>query len=292
MKNSSDTVHWQNSPKYAFNAKELDEEMGMYYYEARYYAPPTFVSRDVLFEKKPWLSPYHYCGNNPVGKVDPTGLFDTKSEAKQYKTENHIKGKVKHDGLSWSIQDKKNNVSYYKDNSDNYFVGKGADGVVKSYLAVAPKQGKTSSQKSNNKGWGVSLDVNLSWVAIGYSVEVGYVQDAFGNGSLFYSHGLSAGFEASVGLNFLWIPNSNFKLNDFEGQSMNGNIPRFPISVCFLTDHSRGAEKDYYFNNYGGFKLGVGAGVGGSISHTKTTLFQMPKRDNINVPVYYQRGHK
>ncbi|MBP5411907.1 MAG: hypothetical protein J6Y47_01480, partial [Bacteroidales bacterium] len=31
-------------PKYSFNAKELDEETGMYYYEARYYKPPVFTS--------------------------------------------------------------------------------------------------------------------------------------------------------------------------------------------------------------------------------------------------------
>ena len=69
---------WQNGtlPKYAFNAKELDEETGMYYYEARYYKPPVFTSRDPMFEKKPWLSPYHYCSNNPVGRVDPSGMMD------------------------------------------------------------------------------------------------------------------------------------------------------------------------------------------------------------------------
>ncbi len=69
---------WQNGtlPKYSFNAKELDEETGMYYYEARYYAPPVFTSRDPMFEQKPWLSPYHYCSNNPVGRVDPSGMFD------------------------------------------------------------------------------------------------------------------------------------------------------------------------------------------------------------------------
>ena len=60
-------------PKYAFNAKELDEETGMYYYEARYYAPPTFTSRDPLFEKYFWISPYAYCANNPVKYVDPSG---------------------------------------------------------------------------------------------------------------------------------------------------------------------------------------------------------------------------
>ncbi len=60
-------------PNYAFNAKELDEETGMYYYEARYYAPPTFTSRDPLFEKYFWMTPYAYCANNPVKYVDPDG---------------------------------------------------------------------------------------------------------------------------------------------------------------------------------------------------------------------------
>ena len=66
---------WQsgNIPKYAFNAKELDEETGFYYYEARYYAPPMFISRDPLFEKYPTFSPYAYCVNNPVKYVDPDG---------------------------------------------------------------------------------------------------------------------------------------------------------------------------------------------------------------------------
>ena len=69
---------WQNGviPKYSFNAKELDEENGMYYYSARYYAPPTFISRDMLFEQKPWISPYTYCSNSPINKIDPTGMND------------------------------------------------------------------------------------------------------------------------------------------------------------------------------------------------------------------------
>ena len=66
---------WQNAtlPKYAFNAKELDEETGMYYYEARYYKPPVFTSRDPMFEKYFWMTPYAYCANNPVKYVDPDG---------------------------------------------------------------------------------------------------------------------------------------------------------------------------------------------------------------------------
>ena len=67
---------WQNGtlPKYSFNAKELDEETGMYYYEARYYKPPVFTSRDAMFEKNYTISPYAYCINNPVKFIDPNGL--------------------------------------------------------------------------------------------------------------------------------------------------------------------------------------------------------------------------
>ena len=66
---------WQNGtlPKYSFNVKELDEETGMYYYEARYMAPPTFISRDPHFELYSTFSPYTYCYNNPVKYIDPTG---------------------------------------------------------------------------------------------------------------------------------------------------------------------------------------------------------------------------
>ncbi len=70
-------------PKYSFNAKELDEETGMYYYEARYYASPTFISRDPLMSEKPWLTPYHYCSNNPIGRVDPSGMFDKEKQAEK-----------------------------------------------------------------------------------------------------------------------------------------------------------------------------------------------------------------
>jgi RHS repeat-associated protein len=77
-------------PKYSFNAKELDEETGMYYYEARYYKPPVFTSRDAMFEKYFWMTPYAYCANNPVKYVDPSGekleAFDhySKRQMKNY----------------------------------------------------------------------------------------------------------------------------------------------------------------------------------------------------------------
>ena len=61
-------------PRFLFSAKELDEESGMYYFDARYLKPPTFISRDKLFEKYFWLSSYVYCANNPLRYIDPDGM--------------------------------------------------------------------------------------------------------------------------------------------------------------------------------------------------------------------------
>jgi RHS repeat-associated protein len=71
-------------PSFCFNGKQFDEETGMYYYETRYYNPPTFISRDPLFEKYFWCSPYCYTANNPVKYVDPTGMEFDPTEDKKY----------------------------------------------------------------------------------------------------------------------------------------------------------------------------------------------------------------
>ena len=63
-----------NTP-YLFNAKELDEETGLYYYGARYLDPThaAWLSVDPLFEKYVGMTPYNYCAGNPVKLVDVDG---------------------------------------------------------------------------------------------------------------------------------------------------------------------------------------------------------------------------
>jgi RHS repeat-associated protein len=64
--------------RYKYVGKEHDNETGLYYYGARYYASwlCRFVSVDPLKEERIWLNPYNYCQNNPINKVDPTGALD------------------------------------------------------------------------------------------------------------------------------------------------------------------------------------------------------------------------
>jgi RHS repeat-associated protein len=70
---------------YKYTGKELDQESGLMYFEARYYEPVVgrFVSVDPLVGAPPtaaFLSPefihtYAYAGNNPIMFVDPDGKF-------------------------------------------------------------------------------------------------------------------------------------------------------------------------------------------------------------------------
>ena len=63
-----------NTP-YLFNAKEFDEETGLYYYGARYYEPRLglWISADIEQEMHPNVSTYTYCLNNPILFIDPDG---------------------------------------------------------------------------------------------------------------------------------------------------------------------------------------------------------------------------
>ena len=65
-----------NTP-YLFNAKEFDEETGLYYYGARYYDPrlSLWMSTDKSAIIAPGYSPYTFCKNNPNIMVDPNGNF-------------------------------------------------------------------------------------------------------------------------------------------------------------------------------------------------------------------------
>lgn len=81
-----------NTP-YLFNAKELDEETGMYYYGARYYDPrlSLWMSVDPLVELYRSISPYAYVANNPIIYIDPDGRkIDPESQEEWDTQKQHI----------------------------------------------------------------------------------------------------------------------------------------------------------------------------------------------------------
>lgn len=72
----SQTEGISNPIKYA--GEYYDDELGMYYLRARYYDPSIgrFTSKDPV---ESGMNRYAYCGNNPVNRIDPSGLFDEKT---------------------------------------------------------------------------------------------------------------------------------------------------------------------------------------------------------------------
>lgn len=66
--------------RYKYIGKERDEETGLYYYGARYYAAwlCRFVSVDPLQFKYPHYTPYQYAGNKPISFIDLDGLEEAK----------------------------------------------------------------------------------------------------------------------------------------------------------------------------------------------------------------------
>ena len=66
------------SSTYTFSAKEKDSESGYNYFGARYYTDNImmWLSVDPMSDERPNVSPYSYCQNNPIGRVDTWGMLD------------------------------------------------------------------------------------------------------------------------------------------------------------------------------------------------------------------------
>ncbi len=68
--------------RYKYVGKERDEETGLYFYGARYYAAwiCRFVSVDPLQREYPHYTPYQYAGNKPISYIDLDGLEEVESD--------------------------------------------------------------------------------------------------------------------------------------------------------------------------------------------------------------------
>lgn len=66
--------------KWKFQGVELEEALGLDLYEMdfRSYDPAIgrFTTVDPLAEERNWLTPYNFVQNNPISRIDPTGLLD------------------------------------------------------------------------------------------------------------------------------------------------------------------------------------------------------------------------
>ena len=73
--------------RYRFNGKEKDDETGLYYYGARYYAPwlCRWVSCDPAGIEGSGFNMYWFCSGNPISRVDLDGKADIDAVLEPYK---------------------------------------------------------------------------------------------------------------------------------------------------------------------------------------------------------------
>lgn len=70
-----ETDSWVDGPRFRYTGQQYFARSGLYYYKARFYSPTMgrFLQTDPAGTKDD-LNLYAYVGNNPVNRVDPTGL--------------------------------------------------------------------------------------------------------------------------------------------------------------------------------------------------------------------------
>ena len=136
-----------NTP-YLFNAKEFDEETGMYYYGARYYEPrlSLWMSADPIQEKYPNMSSYTYGFDNPIKFIDPEGQENVIVVGAQGESPNSDKYLRKNENqrhflekaLKDAISMKKNNTENQEETTQLVYAGS----YSKKELAYYEKQAK------------------------------------------------------------------------------------------------------------------------------------------------------
>ena len=74
----TDQRYTEWSARYTFSGKEKDAETGYSYFGARYYDAnlSIWLSVDPLANLYPYQTPYAYCNNNPIMRIDPNGMSD------------------------------------------------------------------------------------------------------------------------------------------------------------------------------------------------------------------------
>ena len=89
--------------RYKYVLKELDNETGLYYYGARYYA--SWLGRFIAIDPKQHnyqnLNPYNYVANNPLNNTDPDGMdIDPTNDESGKKAKEAIDRILKYDEVS------------------------------------------------------------------------------------------------------------------------------------------------------------------------------------------------
>ena len=167
------------SARYTFSGKERDEETGFSYFGARYYnsSYSIWMSVDPMSDKYPSLSPYAYCGNNPVKLVDPRGEEigdfvangviignDGKDDGKLYVVNNRSISTKEYRLAKKFIKRNSGNTDAFEQNDIAYknstLIESSAENRQKMVDIVSQDDGTGGTSPNNNREYGGKYDEN------------------------------------------------------------------------------------------------------------------------------------
>ena len=285
--------------------KESDLAEGIYTTEYRLYDARVgrWLSVDPLFEKYVGMSPYQYCHNNPINRVDIDGRFDTEDEATQFIWDNEINGRVtqRSDG-TYEIYNEISHESYYHDSQGTLnadlpefvveakrgnpkpveptFFDKVANGYVNMMERGDDWANEFGGVVGNYLFYSDAYSLYLGGTAfmgggVSGSIELGYMKGE-GNGWFFaYSGGVGAGLDLSLGLG-LKISNYSGKqpmtINSYggEGTSISGGYKFLDAGYSFSEDGNWNSANV-------GWSFFSPLDYGGTFSHTFTSVQKLTK---------------
>ena len=247
---------WQ-SPYY-FNAKELDEEKGLYYYGARYLDPAgaRWLSADPMLWNNPDKTPYHYCSGNPVGLIDRMGMFD-ESSAESFWANNywfdsdihHVNIEQRENGdyqVNVGLNGMDDIVYYHGENNElnvdlpeisvvgtqktpePSILDKAVDNYCSGMTAADEWAGNVASCFINPDAISLYVSATIGWgYGITISGELGHMRDNGFFGSCSFGHGLVCDFfgTSSIGLKLShYAGNGPMTIDSYGGESSNFSL--------------------------------------------------------------------
>ena len=273
-----------------FTGKERDSETSFSYFGARYYDSDlmtAWLSVDPMADKYPSLSPYTYCGWNPVKLVDPDGkdvwevniiTGETKVE-KASENRVNVVGNGVNKSYDFPSGDFYLNVEHTKNDDGSYCSINAYGGTEYNNASLSLDYITPTNYQSIKKiqtidgiaipeyltykspeGFGVGLTATLCGV-IGFSISVGYAQDGLGKGSGYISLNYATGVEAGIGIN-------GFAIEEGQGvKDLSGENQSFGFSLLAASYNRNTISKT---NSYG---LGIGLRAGASLQIGRTWIF-------------------
>ncbi len=151
---------------YKFGGKELITANGLNEYDfgARQYysAVPGFTKPDPLCENTQWLSPYLYCGNNPVNAIDPDGRRTIVKDLGEERFQ--IIGGELDDDLSIYLNDKNGPIIGVTTSNTSFYNSDKGEWAISSVIDLNDRSGTEFLSKLENDSPNL---VNYMWNARG-----------------------------------------------------------------------------------------------------------------------------